>query len=584
MKKVILIILCMLVGICVEALENDSRAKVEWINDVYYNYKSDGVIYWGQLGYIYVNNEISYCIDITEHINTTIYTSSDNIDINFNAVLAAYFGYGYIGSNVKDYMATQALVWEYMGFEDVYFTTQSKAMGSKINVSNNISKIRNLINEYNLTPDLNLNFNMYVGEMYNISDLNNVLEKFDIINDSNNIINKYLNDITFEAYDVGLNNFALNRKYEFYGNNKVYTASNSQKLLHVGSIDDIRKEYTYNVLGVELYIRILDKNSSFNDNLIGNIFELYDSNNNLINRFDVNTSEIYIDNLNLGNYTLKHVHVVDGYVKCDDININIYTTNNYVDVFIYPIVQKVNITKIYKNVLTNKEYFDSDVEFEVYNGTELIDICKTDEFGKCSVELEYNNYTFKQLNDNINKGLKVINIDKEYFNDEINIDIVDEICNAKIYIEILEDDEYMSNIIVNVNDYIYTSVDGVVVTDLLNEGKYIVYEDIMDDYEIIDPMEVNINSNSDVFVEDDTAYIKITINNKRKEIDMLEDDLNNMVIDNEDILEKIIYEDITEDIIENVDNVELVINENELQKLPNLGINKLIVWKRKYLF
>ena len=86
--------------------------------------------------YIRANGEIVYCIELDKTITSDTYSSSDindNSDIN----LISYFGYGYKDNNtVKDYIATQALIWESRGY-NFYFTTASGGKGSIVNVDKN---------------------------------------------------------------------------------------------------------------------------------------------------------------------------------------------------------------------------------------------------------------------------------------------------------------------------------------------------------------------------------------------------------------------------------------------------------------
>ena len=63
MKKILCLLTIFLFTLFtnVKASTNDSNVKIEWIPNVYYSYNKDNITYWGQLGYIYANNIISYC-------------------------------------------------------------------------------------------------------------------------------------------------------------------------------------------------------------------------------------------------------------------------------------------------------------------------------------------------------------------------------------------------------------------------------------------------------------------------------------------------------------------------------------------
>ena len=133
MKKLFIALIILFTIITVNAEEN-VKLDIKWIPNAYYNYKKNNLTYWGQLGYLYLDGKLAYCLEIETPINSTTYTPTNEIQSNNLVLLAGYFGYGYNNElNVKDYMATQKLIWSFLG-TDVYFTTKSKGEGDVINV------------------------------------------------------------------------------------------------------------------------------------------------------------------------------------------------------------------------------------------------------------------------------------------------------------------------------------------------------------------------------------------------------------------------------------------------------------------
>ena len=104
MKKFLISVMLLLLVVTVRA-EEKVNLKLEWIPNMYYSYKKDGMTYWGQFAYAYVDGKIAYCLDIYHPITKYEYTSTSEIQENNLVILAGYFGYGYNGEYLlKDYV------------------------------------------------------------------------------------------------------------------------------------------------------------------------------------------------------------------------------------------------------------------------------------------------------------------------------------------------------------------------------------------------------------------------------------------------------------------------------------------------
>ena len=166
MKKILIFmaILFLSISVNVKADSSSVRVSVYYVPDVYYNYKKDGVIYWGQLGYIRADKQLAYCLDILTNITTDTYFKGEiSNEIKEDMILTSYFGfeYGKIGG-FPYYAAAQQMIWKQMGI-DVYFTDQSMGKGNIIDLSDIISIIEERINEYKRVPEIGNNFKVEIG-------------------------------------------------------------------------------------------------------------------------------------------------------------------------------------------------------------------------------------------------------------------------------------------------------------------------------------------------------------------------------------------------------------------------------------
>ena len=248
MKKFLIVLFMLLIVVTVHA-EETVNLELEWIPNMYYSYEKDGMTYWGQLAYAYVDGKIAYCLDIYQPITKYEYTPTEEIQENNLVVLAGYFGYGYNGEYlVKDYVATQKLIWEYLGM-DVKITSESGGKGYEVDIYDNILKIIGRINRYALFPKFDSNFIFDLDTTNQFRDLNNISDNFNIINDTNNNIYSIDNNLVFETKEEGVNSFYLQTRYDIDHQNIIFVAPGSQKIMTIGEVSNLTREYSYEVLG-----------------------------------------------------------------------------------------------------------------------------------------------------------------------------------------------------------------------------------------------------------------------------------------------------------------------------------------------
>ena len=582
MKKILIFmaILFLSISVNVKADSSSVRVSVYYVPDVYYNYKKDGVIYWGQLGYIRADKQLAYCLDILTNITTDTYFKGEiSNDIKEDMILTSYFGfeYGKIGGFAY-YAAAQQMIWKQMGI-DVYFTDQSMGKGNIIDLSDIISIIEERINEYKRVPEIGNNFKVEIGSTLKLDDLNEVLNNFNVINNSENDISiNNNNKVIIKAIKKGKGEFELRTQYKMIRSNLFLSAPGSQDLLVAGSIPDISRTYSYEVIPGSISIDLFDSKTRSKENtgltsFKGNVFEIYKDDEFVKEVETDETGRIYIDDLDLGSYKLKHVIVSEGYIKNKEVyNFEIVNGNINIKESIYlePLKSNITINKTYGNPIVGTSFYDKNVSFLIRNskGDDVATIV-TDEMGKANITLDYDNYRIIQITNNGigNEYMREFRLNKSMFNRNHVYNIFTPIYEAKLKVKVydLSTKLPMENIEFEIDGKTYfTDSDGIFITDNYKEGVYTLCETQIDGYYAIDDIIVEINDNSSYYIENDEIFIDVIVYNEKikKEIENEEKDIIDDNNDKEEIIDK----------IENKDGEELIDKPNKIEKLPDLGI------------
>ena len=564
----------------VKADSSSVRVSVYYVPDVYYNYKKDGVIYWGQLGYIRADKQLAYCLDILTNITTDTYFKGEiSNDIKEDMILTSYFGfeYGKIGGFAY-YAAAQQMIWKQMGI-DVYFTDQSMGKGNIIDLSDIISIIEERINEYKRVPEIGNNFKVEIGSTLKLDDLNEVLNNFNVINNSENDISiNNNNKVIIKAIKKGKGEFELRTQYKMIRSNLFLSAPGSQDLLVAGSIPDISRTYSYEVIPGSISIDLFDSKTRSKENtgltsFKGNVFEIYKDDEFVKEVETDETGRIYIDDLDLGSYKLKHVIVSEGYIKNKEVyNFEIVNgnINRKESIYLEPLKSNITINKTYGNPIVGTSFYDKNVSFLIRNskGDDVATIV-TDEMGKANITLDYDNYRIIQITNNGigNEYMREFRLNKSMFNRNHVYNIFTPIYEAKLKVKVydLSTKLPMENIEFEIDGKTYfTDSDGIFITDNYKEGVYTLCETQIDGYYAIDDIIVEINDNSSYYIENDEIFIDVIVYNEKikKEIENEEKDIIDDNNDKEEIIDK----------IENKDGEELIDKPNKIEKLPDLGI------------
>ena len=538
MKKIFLFLLLLFAFINVNAKESVD-VNIKWMSNVYYNYKVGDIIYWGQVGYPYVDDKIAYCLEIKKSINTSVY-HEDEIEVDHLAILAGYFGYGYENSNnFKDYLAAQKLIWKYTDGYDVYFTTQSEGKGEVIDINSNELKIIDRINKYGLFPKFDSDFKFDYESINSIKDLNGIVSNFKVINRTTNKVYTNEDNLIIEAKGVGKGTFELEKEFEYKSDNTTYSASNSQKLIVIGNVSNLKHEYSYNVsAGSITFCLKSDLSNLSKEELLENKFSLY-KDGKLINTYNLSeTGCLTVMPLSNGNYKLMHEKITEGYYSTKDYRDITISKNSKENVTFYinPIRTMVKIRKEYGFKRLDYINYDSDVIYEIYDkDNNLINEIITDEYGSTNIILNYGDYRIVQSNTN---KIDIIHDDfiikKDEFKELYDFYVYDELYKFRVNITSI-DEETTNEIDVFKFKFLDNEIDAShsYLTEFLDYGDYEVLDIESDNYELLNNFNFTINEESNFYLKDNELIVDVIIPLKRKVEPVVEE-----IIEEEKIIEE----------------------------------------------
>lgn len=181
---------------------------------------------------------------------------AENLSNKINQYL--YFGYGSNGRDSEEYyFATQKLIWEAISqsgfYNSSYYTSQVRAYNfstvefeyvdyDKIDVSSEISKINNDIQNYSITPSQCSNtttLEIAVGETITYTDSNEVLSNYKVTCGDGLSCETSGNDLKVTALKTDGNNTITFTKSGSGTNAKLYKDGNTQGVVVGGSVPEI---------------------------------------------------------------------------------------------------------------------------------------------------------------------------------------------------------------------------------------------------------------------------------------------------------------------------------------------------------
>ena len=502
-----------------------------------------------------VNGKIAYCIQLGVHITTTTYDSTTNL---YDSGLSTekldyirklmYYGYGYQNhQDIKYYMATQEMIWEYLSGREVYWTQEYSKEGQAINIDSYKNEITNLIKGLNTLPSFNnTTYEVLAGTKVIIPDSNNILTEYTITKKGNQ---NYTIDNNTLYIDTNKEEFqsdtiTLTRKNYYSEESKLYKFSGSQSLMSPGKLDMPTAKVTVKTIGGTLNINLVDAETKESKSrgqatLSGAKYEIYDQNNNLITTIEIEEGKTKtIENLLPQKYYIKQISSSEGYKINDNIvEITIDKLDNYITLAEEIIKSTVEILKIYGDKETDKYDSEAGIKFNIYdNNQALQETLITDEKGFTLTTLLYGKYIIKQENTTDGyKKVKNINISiNEDSKETIRYNLYDDLIKIKLKVN-TKDNETLNKILesnitykvknTKTNTYIYyngqeefktNELGEVLIPVLIPYGTYEL-EQVSSPDKYLENKEIvtiEINSSSNVILENDELILNVDYLNK----------------------------------------------------------------------
>ena len=357
------------------------------------------------------DNQPAYCLEPFNMFKNTTYTStitprklsSEQMDRIKKLI---YYGYGYANhTENKWYAVTQLMIWQTAEPGGNYYFTD-KLNGNMTNLyCDEVSEINNLIELNNIKPSIiNKDYYFVENTVNRITDTNHIINLYQ--NNSNNFIldgnDVIIKNLPKGDYDIPLYKNNTNHKKPIL----FYQAENTQNLVNLGDIENEEYHFRVHIINTKIQITKIDKDTnsiespSPSASLNGAIYELTDSNNNIISKLEIKNNVAEINNLPFGTYYLKEKKAGIGYTLDNEIHkITISKDNPIIDLILTNkiIEKKITINKQYGS--NNNFQSEKDISFEIYNEkNNLVKKITTNENGSCEIILPYGKYTIKQVN------------------------------------------------------------------------------------------------------------------------------------------------------------------------------------------
>lgn len=378
MKKIIVAILVTLVEIgCVSAAE----ITEEKISNVYANQNYNGKELSASFGYMYADNDIAYCIDPGIPLKIGYYDRT--YDFNYKNIdkekkekleLIAYYGYQFPNHNTeKYYYATQALIWETIGSNNISFTTSRNRQGTIIDISSEKKEILKKVNEVLLLPSFaNTKVEGNLGETIVLEDSNHNYFNFGYTSNNKNSYNFNNDKFNIKLNELGAGQIKITKKLNSVKKSTLFYSSGYQSVVTFGI--DVSKEAFIEVNvndpnRVKLRINNYDKNS--NEVIYNSAFKIKNMETEEYLKYEDN--DIFYTNnegflvfpeyLNSGKYLIEQFSVNQKYIinnntiifyVDEEINVSEFNGEKYLVIDFFNEKIKSN------NIFNEKEYIDAE--------------------------------------------------------------------------------------------------------------------------------------------------------------------------------------------------------------------------------
>ena len=581
MKKIFLFFM-MFLSLSVVKAEHLDLVPIDGVYSSQYNMDNGSYFSSNQKKY-YMDGKIVYCVEPGVGIYTNdfygvddLYSSLISADIIDKISLIGYFGYDYPGHNTDNYfLASQELIWELLGNNEIHFTTGINDTGDIINIDYEKNEIMSLVNSYYIKPSFDgSSVSGIYGDEIVLIDQNNVLSNYSVLG------NGYIdgNKLVVKLDDLGSNDITLIKNKYDNMSSIFYRDDISQDFMFLRAGDVISN------VSVSSYIPMnqvsIDKKGlmleNFDDGkfiyeergLDGVTFGLYSSHDISVSDYSFSRDELVSTLVTVdgfassslipnGDYYLKEISTNDDFVL-DDSVYDIHLENSDREAFTYMVDLKNDRKKIFINLQKHGEVFDgvdsnggsyvdvplSGIKFGLYSGSDIYNVdgdllvskdsmirdFVTDSEGIINeeVDIPFGTYYFKEL-----ETLPGYKIDPNIYefsvssgvDDSIKImvtrePIVNEMIKSRLVIRKIDSlgnplEGASFKVFDSFNNFIYegtTDSNGIISIDNLAYGKYHFYEVSAPDGYYLSSKIYEINVSSD----DD--LIEVSVMNQRMPI------------------------------------------------------------------
>lgn len=508
--------------------------NIEYQENIYSHRETWKHHYSGNLGYIYLDNQIAYCINPFKVIGSDYKiddTMLSSIDLDYSA-LVAHYGYQTHLDNIYYYLATQELIWwENKAATYIYWTTENNTASDRITIDSYIEEIKNNVKLARVKPNFNTdNIVGDYGDLIILDDENGVLNNYEIINNGKNEIWQKDNKLYVRILESG--SFQLKKTIKSGSSTNGYSSGSSNQALATFAIDetiidniDINMNEYKSKIKITRYVddkKVEDKIK----------FKIYDVKKGIFIEnekiYETDEQGNFISDFKLpkGTYEIYNIEIPNGYIFSDKITSFEITENNDLNNYIFEIddyldipIGQVNITNFinYSNykipVLTDYVFYARENIYDekyhlIYKKGELVKEIKSDFNMTINLPLgiydviSKNNHSIVELlyQDNTTKYI-IKNISYEQTIQPINIMIKTNlntcdyekceisIINDLVYDIYAKEDIYLEGkLIYKKDEFIYRIFSNQVKKILLIDGLYYIkegkndYKNPMEDY------------------------------------------------------------------------------------------------------
>lgn len=403
----------------VQAGSQDTEITRKMIPKVFSNVVIRGRTYWSQMGYLYANGTLAYCIEPEVGLSQFIYDSY--LDFGIEGLtpvqkermeLIATYGYQYPGHQTdRYYMATQELLWETIGYQEIYFTTGAEMQGLRIDISAEKNEIMRLVQTDWKKPSFDeAKVIVSMGSEISLDDQNAILSSYQIEKQTGVTASIEGNTLKVTGLTVGNGEVVMRKKGEIGQHSFIYRKAGSQTLASLSLSSMLQSKVNFEVKGGKIRIQKVDRDTNESvptgsASLKGAIYEVKDESGNVVDHIKTDDRGIGESKmLALGKYTVHETKASVGYL----VDPEIYTVSLSKQVGESIVVVKskeqvimnqIEFMKVYNEGESGAMLPEEGITFEIYNQSEeLVKTIVTDNTGYVSFQLPYGSYKVKQKN------------------------------------------------------------------------------------------------------------------------------------------------------------------------------------------